>query len=350
MATGDLIFADSFQHYKTAAGVLSPAWTSIVSAMTSAVVGDDNRMFDTGGIYDQTLLAAGNGSGAWSKTLPASYAAGTVGTYFRTGVVTSGGLIVALLDSGTLQLDVRYTATGAITVTRNGTVLATSTNTLAVNTAYHIELLATISDAAGTYEVKVNGSSTGWIPAATSQDTKNTANASFNEVRVYSRGSNDAGITNHRFAHLYVVEGLSSVGRYVGHTMRPAGAGYINDFTGNFGSNWLNLADPDNDSDSTFNQSATDTNKDAFVLQAAPTGTIHSVQATLNVRQDAGSGHTIRAFLRIAGTNYYGAAQTVTATYQMLQWTWTVNPATGVAWVTADLAAGAIELGYERVS
>ena len=350
MATGDLIWADDFQHYRTLVGVLSPKWTDIGTNMTSAIVGPSNTMFGGGGLYDQCLLAAGNSNGYWRKVLSASYAAGTLGAYFRTGITANASLIMALGDAGTLQLEVRYTATGAITVTRNGTVLATSTNTLAADTVYHIELLATISDAAGTYEVKVNGSSTGWIPAATSQDTKNTANASFNEIRVYSRGANDGGATNHRFAHLYVVEGLSSVGQFVGHTMRPAGAGYIANFAGNFGSNWVNVASVENDGDNTFNQSATDTNKDAFVLQAAPTGIIHSVQATLNVRQDAGSGHTIRAFLRIAGTNYYGAAQTVTATYQMLTWAWTVNPATAVAWVTADLAPGAVELGYERVS
>lgn len=235
-------------------------------------------------------------------------------------------------------------------MTRNGTVLATSVNTLAINTAYHIELLATINNSTGTYEVKVNGSSVNWVPNATGANTRATANNTFNEVRLYSRSSNDTGSTTHRFSHLYVVEGLSSVGAYVGHTMRPAGAGYSNQFTGNFGSNWLNVADTENDSDSTFNQSATDTDKDSFLMQAAPTGTIHSVQASINARQDAGTGRTIRAFLRIGGTNYYGAAQSLVATYRMLTWEWTVNPATSVAWTTADLASGSIELGYERVS
>ena len=83
-------------------------------------------------------------------------------------------------------------------------------------------------------------------------------------------------------------------------------------------------------------------------MQATPSGTVYGIQACALVRQDAGSAHTVRLFVRISGTNYYGSAQTVTASYQYIREIWTLNPATSAQWTTADLAQ--IEVGYELVS
>lgn len=345
-----LIFADSFCHETTAAGGLPRKWTT-QSLMASAQVGPTTAMFDT--TWSPCLQTAGNSGGYFLKTLPSNYATLTVGTYFRTGVVTNAGIILALGDAGTLQVEVRYTATGAITVTRNATVLATSTNVLAVNTPYHIEFKATINNTTGAYEVRVNGTSTNWIPAATGANTRNTANNYANEVRIYSRSSNDAASTNHRFAHFYVLDTSGSVANsFIGPVILPprypSAAGNHTDWTGNYASNFYNAGEVLGDSDGTFNQTSTTTNKDSFVMQATPSGTVYGVQASVLVRQDAGSGHTVRMFLRISGTNYYGSAQTVTATHQYLTECWTLNPATSAQWVTADLAS--IEAGYELVS
>ena len=343
MATGDLIFGDSFQHYQTDVGELSSKWTA-AGVMATAQVGPSLSMFDV--VRDQVLHASGNGVNYWAKVLAANYAAGTLGTYFRTGSFTQVSTIISALDAGAVQLDVRYTTGGLITVTRNGTVLFTSTNALAINTPYHIEFLFTIDQTTGTYEVKVDGSSVGWVPQQTAADTANTANEYFNEIRVHGFDDNGSGSGNHRYSHLYLLEGLNSVGPSVGRIMAPVGAGTNAAWTPNYASNWANVVSADGDY--TFNQSATAAQQDSHSLTDAPSNTVHGVQAVLQVRQDAGSGHTVRAFLRIAGTNYFGAAKATGATYGMLLWVWTLNPATAAAWTTADLAG--VELGYEFVS
>lgn len=342
MASGDLIFGDSFQHYRTAVGEWPSKWTTLFN-MTSVRVGPEAPMFDT---FDQALLASGSPNGHLLKTLGANYAAGTIGFYFRTGTLATANIFCSASDADTTQLDLRYTTAGLIQVTRNGTALFTSANALSINTPYHIEFLFTIDQTTGTYEVKVNGTSVGWVPQQTGADTAATANEYFNQIRVYSRQTNESSSTNHRFAHLYLLEGLNSVGPSLGWVMTPNGAGTNAAWTPNYASNWANVVTAEGDN--TFNQSATAAQQDSHILGGVPSGTVHGVQATIQVRQDAGSGHTIRAFLRIAGTDYFGAAQTTGATYAMLTWVWALNPATATAWTTADLAG--VELGYEFVS
>lgn len=347
-----LIFADSFAHEATAAGALPGKWSSIITNMNTIQVGrSDAQMFDT--TFSPCLLAAGNNGGVMARTLGASYATLIVGAWFRTGNISNAGVIFALVDTITSHVDVRYTAAGLLTVTRNGAVLATSANAIAINTPYHIELRATIHDSTGAYEVRVNGSSVGWIPAATGKDTQNGGNASANTIWVCSRGNNDVYSTNHRYAHVTVCDTSGAVandflGPVVIPPRLPIAAGSNTDWAGNYLSNYLNVSETLTDGDGTFNQTATATDKDSFVMAATPSGTVHAVQASAQVRQDAGSGHTVRLFLRISGTNYYGSAQVVAAVYQIIREVWTLNPATSAQWVTADLAS--IEAGYELVS
>jgi len=102
--------------------------------------------------------------------------------------------IIYFEDTGTVQCDLRVDPTGHLVVTRNGTTLATSTSVLIANVWYRIEFKLKVDPSAGTIEVHVNGSSTGWIPSTGSLNTRASTNSTFNQIAVGS-GGNDLVVT-----------------------------------------------------------------------------------------------------------------------------------------------------------
>src|SRR6266705_2064644 len=72
--------------------------------------------------------------------------------------------IVAFLDGATTQVDLRCDTSGHLYFTRNGTQIgAKSVNAIAFGVYHWIELKVTIDPSAGVAEVRVNGSSAGWL-------------------------------------------------------------------------------------------------------------------------------------------------------------------------------------------
>ena len=175
----NVIFCDSLDHYATAD--FTRKWATLGSSHT--VSSSAARNGTAGGLR----MASNNAS--VTPTFGAS-AALYVETAFKYSYTSSGTVILlALYDASTAQVDVRITtATGELSVTRNGTQLAISSGLgLLQNTWYHIGFGVTISDT-GAYEVRLNGVA---IAALTgSGDTKNSTNSTANRVLV-------AGATNH---------------------------------------------------------------------------------------------------------------------------------------------------------
>lgn len=343
-----LVFGDSFDHY-LAADILKK-WTS-ASLMTSSVISPTYALAP----HSNGLLAAGNASGYYEKTLPAAIATFVAGTWFRTGSLANGSLIIAGIDGTTEHVSVRYDSAGHITFTRNGTVLATSTSVIAIDTHYHIEVKCTISDASGAYEVRVNGTSTGWVPAATGADTRNAGNASISAIRIYSRGANDSSSTNHRFQDFYI---LNTVGTQASDflgpcrfaVIRPVGAGNSAQWAGNYADNWSNVADVLGDGDTTFNQDSTAGHIDVHTMSDVPAGTVHAIQHVLMARQDAGAQRVIRPKTRISATNYSGVSVNTATTYAFVLEPVMFSPATGGATAFTAAEINGAEFGYELVS
>jgi len=337
-----LVFGDSFDHYLVADVVKK--WTAQSGANTSAIAAEYALPPHSVGLH-----LAGN-AGYLEKTLPAALATFICGTWFRTPAL-GAQIILAFIDGTTEHVSVRYDAAGHITFTRNATVLATSTNVIAINTWYHIEAKATIDDAAGTYEVRVNGTATDWIPAATSKDTRNAGNASISGVRVYGNGS----ATGHRFQDFYILNTTGTqASDFLGpcrfQVIRPVGAGNSAQWAGNYADNWSNVAEGQGDSDSTFNQDATAGHIDLFTMSDVPAGTIHAIQHVLMARQDAGAQRVVRPKTRISTTNYSGVSVNTAASYQFLTEPVMFSPATGGSTAFTDAEINGAEFGYELVS
>lgn len=167
-----VLWMDDCSFYKTAD--LSVRYQTTTGVTVSAGTGRfGTNSFHYGGANTQVR-----------RSLSSSIATGTLAFSFKfASLPASNTQIMAFYDSGTVQVDLRITPTGALIVTRNGTQIgSTSTNLLNPNVWYRIEFQATIDPSAGVIEVHVDGSSSGWIPSTGSLNTRNTANSSFNQA------------------------------------------------------------------------------------------------------------------------------------------------------------------------
>lgn len=345
-----LVFGDSFDHYALAD--ILKKWSSVNSMANSAISADYALA-----PHSMGLLLAGNNGSYYDKTLGTTLETFIAGTWFRTGITSTASVIMSFLDGATEHVSVRYDATGKITFTRNGTVLATSANALSINTWYHVETKVTIGDAAdspsGAYEVRVDGTSTGWIASATGADTRNAGNKSISNVRIHTRGVNDASTANHRYQDYYILSTSGSTANdFLGpcrfQVMRPIGSGTTAEWTGSYTDNWQNVADQVPDSDTTFNQSNVTGTTDQFSMSNVPSGTIHAIQHVIVARKDAGAARQIRPVTRISGTDYNGTTVSLSASYAFITEPVSVSPATSNAWT--DTEVNALEGGYELVT
>ncbi len=244
----------------------------------------------------------------------------------------------------------RQNGVGNLTFNRGTTALATSSNTFSIGAWYYLECKAKINSTTGTYEVRINGTSTGWIPAVTGANTRNGGNNQVTGTRLGWTTGNQ-GI---QYDDLYVCDTTGSVnidflGPQVVETVRPMGAGNYSQWTPNLGLNFSNVNDLQTDNDGTFNQSSTAGQKDSFVMSdLSAGGTVSAIQHVLYAKQSVGAQRSIRPVQRSGGTDFAGATVNTGTSYTMALDLDDVNPATGAAFTPFEINAA--EFGYELVS
>lgn len=81
-----------------------------------------------------------------------------VGFAYRlpTAMVGSQNRLVAFRDGNTTQTDVRINTNGTLSVTRNGTTLATGSSTLTTGVWYYLEFKTVCHGSSGSYELRIN--------------------------------------------------------------------------------------------------------------------------------------------------------------------------------------------------
>src|SRR3972149_4528365 len=170
-------------------------------------------------------------------------------------------LLIALLDNGTAQVDLRVTPSGKLRFTRNGTQIGSdSTNSLAAAVYVHIIIKVVIHNSAGSIECRVNGVSTGWIPSTGSLDTQNSANATVDAARL-DVTSADANV-DFRFDDLVILDTAGSVNNDFLGDVRVEG-GVVNadgspvDWTALSGSDVSNVDENPPDEATTYHHPAT---------------------------------------------------------------------------------------------
>lgn len=311
---------DGFDHYNTAAQ-LARKWDT----------GSAGSTFPAGRFGGNCLRT--NGTNVATATLTAQQTR-VIGWAWQTDAL-GAGTVLTFLDAGSAQLEVRITAGGLFTVTKNGSVLGTSSATYVINTWYYMEFKCKIDPSTGTYELRQNGVS---IISGSGANTRNTANSTVNQVKLI------AGVANQEYDDVYILNTSGSVNNdFLGECRilmnLPTGDGNSSQWTPSTGVNhWANVDEATPNDDTDYNSDATVGHIDLFTFASiSPTGTIAAVQTTLTARKDDAGARQIAEQCRSSSTNYTGATQTMNSTYGMTSEIRETDPATGIAWTTTGV-------------
>lgn len=226
--------------------------------------------------------------------------------YFQESNFGNSLFLLSYYEGTTLHLDLRVGTTGVLTVTRNGTVLATGNTTLLVNTWYYIEFKAVIHDSTGSFDVYINGVLETWASGSNSGvDTRNGGTGVVNRVQL--AGATASAISACRMDDFYVVDGTVGGATFLGDirvdSYLPDGAGDDADFSPSAGSNHENVDDAAPDGDTTYNESATPGDKDTFSLPNTPGSgaAIYGAAHIMRARKTDAGTRELRGLLKSAG-------------------------------------------------
>ncbi len=124
-------------------------------------------------------------------SLPESLGHVILATAYKADSWTNGTIILALLDNGSLQVELRAQTDGRLYCTRNGTLIAGSLTTAPVlhpGLQVQFQWRVKIDNAAGEIELRVNGSTSPVITLGT-LDTQATANPTAGQVQLGDHNS-----------------------------------------------------------------------------------------------------------------------------------------------------------------
>jgi hypothetical protein len=322
-----LRFMDGADHYST--GQITRKWTTMSGGTILAA----------GGRRGTNALGLGN-TVVYTKVLD-NQATWIVGFCLKISTLTTfgTGILCALTDAGTEQVSLRMDATGHLIVSRAGTTLATSVAMVAVGESY-IEWKITISDAAGTYDVRLNNVS---ILSGSAVDTKNTANAFANTIKFGDSFLNSAAAID----DIYVCDGTGAApnNTFLGDVRvdatYPVGVGANSGMTPIAGANWTNVDENPANDDTDYVSSAVAATKDTYDctnITHNPTA-IYGVMVTMVARKDDAGARSICSVTRSGGTDNDGATQALSTTYAHYTEIVALDPNGAIAWTKTNLNA-----------
>ena len=251
-----------------------------------------------------------------------------------------------------LQCDLRVTPLGELQVTRNGTVLGTSTLRL-VSTAYqYIEMALTIHATTGSALVRVN--EVPWL-TLTNVNTQATANASALSLQIGQMIASGISLQQD-IDDLYICDGTGGAphNTFLGDCrvdcLYPNADGSNSAWTVSTGTTHYTLVDettPNGDTDYliTTTAGARDTHN-LTNLPTLPGSVVYGVQHSLYARKDDAGLRQVKSVLKSGATTQVGTAlHTLATSYIYYSELFTTDPNTGAAWTIA--AVDALEAGIE---
>ena len=330
-----LRFCDSFDHYANA-DVLSK-WDGAAAFSLG------------GGRFGNCFLAQSNVGGSTrsvTKTLSPASATWIVGFALRVTPAggNNGNAFFLTLDSGTVQLDLRWNSLNQLVVTRAGTTLAT-TSAFPVQVWHYVEFKFTINNSTGSYELRVNGDT---AASASGIDTQNTANASVNGYR-WTALSNDGNTTpTFQIDDVYMCDNTGGTNNdFLGdvriQALFPDGNGNSSQHVGsdsNSTDNYLLVDETAQDGDTTYVASSTVGEKDTYTYGdlTSSTGTVYGVQILPYSRKTDAGARSIVSVARSGATEEDSANKALSTSYIYLPDIRETKPGGG-AWTISDVNA-----------
>jgi hypothetical protein len=350
-----LVFLDSFDGYATAQ-LTQGRWNSVFAVNTAA---PPFLSAGTGRYGTQSLRINYQASYPniiyLRKTLQAAQT-WHVGWAFATASMHAKD-ILALREGGTTQVDVAMREDGTLEVTRNGTVLGTTSTgatTITASTYFYLELRAVIHSSTGSVQLRVNGQT---LLSVSGVNTQATSNAFASELQLGTSrvGVNWTGVPLPAdYDDLYVLDGTGPaphnalLGDCRVVCLVPIGQ-ELAEFTPSAGTNWdaVNEIPP---SSTDYNEAQAVGSRDRFQYAALPAlvnPVLYGVQMSLYCT-NPDTGPRMIAAHAISGTQEIdGVGQALPGAYNYLQDRFARDPQ-GALWTPASLAAG--RFGYKIVA
>ena len=326
-----MIFMDGFDYYS--ATQMTRKWTAVSGPVLQT------------GVYGNGKAMAFNSA---SVNLPANYATGLIGFHIFVPSAFTAQTLWQFKDAGTIQVDLRIDATGALFFTRNGTVLGSpSSNRLAANTWYWLEVKVTINSSTGAAEVRVNGTS--WL-ALSAQNTQTSASAFFNQIG----NAVGTGAWFWDSFHFWDTTGSLNntwIGEHAISTLFPNGAGSHTDWTKSGGAaNFSQVNENPADDDTSYNFSNTAGQIDSYAMAdlVQTAGTIAAVAINTVDRVDDASPHVIHHYYLSSGVAAESPDISPSSGYANHQSIRETDPNTSAAWTIAGV--NAMEAGVKLIS
>jgi hypothetical protein len=343
-----LLFWDSFDHYATAD--LLYKWTS---SFQSPSIGSFGRN-STNGLR---ITPPGGQLSYVRRALPTTPDTVVMGfALYYPGMPTTDAVICEFLDGTTIQIQLRLNNDGSLDAYRgNASALLGSSAPGTIDPAvYHyVEIKALIDNAAGTVEVRVDDESTPSAIDVSGVDTRASSNDQVTQVQLGGVAAN-VGETRD-YDDLYVCDDTGAqCNDFLGDTrviaLFPDADATHSDFTPLVGpGNYQDVDEVAPDDDTTYNSSATATDRDSFDFDDLPggiAGNVHAACATICSRKDDAGVRTLDPSVRVGGTDYDGTGVNIPSSYAYHNlYAWELNPDIAAVWTVATI--NALEAGYE---
>jgi len=255
-------------------------------------------------------------------------------------------------DTGSVQVDLRVDATGALFATRNGTTIGSvSTFRMTVGTSYWIVFHVKISTTAGVAEIAVNGTVIA-NSGVTNLNTQATGNATYNQVKLNSGASQNSFDS----FHYWDTAGGDNFSTFIAETIidtkLAAGVGSNETWTQGgttHAHNYLQVNEANEDGDSTYNASLTPNQIDSFdfVNLDESSGTVLDVAINTISRIDDATPRVYDHFLKTGASTALSSGISPSGSYLNYQ-TFHPTDASGAGWTVTTVNSS--EFGYKEIS
>jgi hypothetical protein len=348
-----LLLADPGGEHYFSLGITAPGvWSSSTGAFLT-------NSAPAGRSTTYAIQISGSGNNV-TKTLTTGYTTLIMGAaiYISANWLNATATpILQLLDSNSIQCDLRINTIGQLIFTRNGTqVGSASTNQVVNGSGWHyFEATFTIDGSVGAGQAWVDGIS--WLTIS-GQNTKATANSTANQVRFYQGTS---GQPNSYWKDMYVLDTASGanttrLGDINVAVIFPNGVGVNQQWTNNGGaSQTASVQDGINhtgtwpDGDTSYISDSTTNHISDFAHQALSlTGTIYGVIHQSYMRKDdAGTRNAAQVCLS-AGVTEVGTTIALGNTYNYYSDVLEKDPNTNAQWTLSGYNAATF--GVKEIS